>query len=811
MTEHIDNREIVIRALREELVGPSPQGEPIDCKGQIVFEEASDSYGPWTQLDSGEEILQRDPPTKRYGVAVLYPAGTGHDSVSIEEFALDDSDGPSVSGNSYSEIRDSEDRQSDELSLEARQDGVETESDDFDLSTSNSYKPSSMAVSFLANLPESSEVLVEVSGGRYHKKVVKVEGRERIWWLRQPIRIESKFISTDILAATGVKVPANSVDDTNCEGLNIGIEVYCRPHGSASERLLTVCLINRERTDGFLDEKCFFQSHFAVTVVSPNGVANILPYPSLSADKPDLEEQSLALLYREYKTFAVGHGCAADWEVDTTRNRASLVSAEALPELETPSVTPNVLRGDGTTVEVPMASLAGLVPGDDGFSALSEVVDLYDRWAEEREEEISGLPEHHKAAALRHLKECRRCIERMRQGLEYLKKDPKARKAFMLSNHAVLLQQICTQGELREASFDGRQHRISFSEGYQDPKGLEIPSGRGSWRAFQVAFLLMSAHSAADGSAPDRDTVELIWFPTGGGKTEAYLGLAAFSIFMRRLANPEDEGVQVLMRYTLRLLTAQQFQRASGLICAMEHLRLKAPEELGSKSFAIGIWLGGTTSPNRRQDARRDLRALQRSPKYAENPFILTVCPWCRAQIGPIEYYGRKPKNAPTVLGYETQGNTVVFKCSDKLNCEFRNGLPIYVIDEDIYDKRPDLVIGTVDKFAMLSWRPEARALFGIGESGDQEVSPPGLIIQDELHLISGPLGSMVGLYEALIEELCTDRRHSRSVQPKIVSSTATIRRYGEQIKALYARNDVALFPPPGLDAGDSFFARFCA
>ena len=319
----------------------------------------------------------------------------------------------------------------------------------------------------------------------------------------------------------------------------------------------------------------------------------------------------------------------------------------------------------------------------------------------------------------------------------------------------------------------------------------------------------MAAHSAVDGKAPDRSTVELIWFPTGGGKTEAYLGLAAFSIFMRRLAGPEDSGVQVLMRYTLRLLTAQQFQRASSLICAMEHLRRKCPEELGNNPFSIGIWLGGTTTPNRRVEATKKLQALKKNPKNAENAFILTHCPWCRAQIGPIEYPGRKPRNAPEVLGYERQGKTVVFKCSDKRNCEFRGGLPVYVIDEDIYDFRPDLVIGTVDKFAMLTWRPEARALFGLSKTGKQEFSPPGLIIQDELHLISGPLGSMVGLYEALIEELCTDRRHEWSVKPKIVSSTATIRRYADQIKALYARNDVALFPPPGLDAGDSFFARF--
>ena len=808
MPDHIANREIVIEALREELVGPSPQGEQIDCSGGVAFAEAGQSYGPWMQQDSGEEILQRDPPTKRYGVAVLFPSGTGYDSVSDEEYAQDDSDGLSNSDSSDSQIADSTNNPTDEQALEAFE-GIEAESDDFDLSTSNSYKPSSMAVSFLADFPEGSELLVKATGGRYQKKIIKVGGQERIWWLRQPVSIESRFCSTDILSGTKSKVPATTAKSINRDGLRVEIELYSRLHDSGSNRLLTVCLVNRGKASRSVDEKCLFQSHFNVTVASPNGTASILPYPSASASNPDPEEQSLALLYRKFETFGVGHGCAADWEVDPVSNLATQVSAEALPEFETPSITPDVRRHDGTKVEVPMLALAGLVHGDDGFAALSEVVDLYDGWVGERGLDIQRLPKEHRSAASQHLDECSRCIRRMRLGLEYLRKDEKARRAFMLANHAVLLQQICTHGEVRKASYDDLKLRIHFSEDYRDPSGLEIPSGRGSWRAFQVAFLLMAAHSAADGNALDRSTVELIWFPTGGGKTEAYLGLAAFSIFMRRLAAPEDTGVHVLMRYTLRLLTAQQFQRASGLVCAMEHLRRKCPEELGRESFSIGIWLGGATTPNRAQDAIRDLNALKREPQYAENRFVLTNCPWCRAQIGPIEYRGKKPKNALSVLGYERQGSTVVFKCSDKKHCEFRAGLPVYVIDQDIYDSRPDLVIGTVDKFAMLAWRPEARALFGVNKTGEQEFSPPGLIIQDELHLISGPLGSMVGLYEALIEELCTDRRNAKTVQPKIVSSTATIRRYADQIKALYARDDVALFPPPGLDAGDSFFAQF--
>ena len=100
---------------------------------------------------------------------------------------------------------------------------------------------------------------------------------------------------------------------------------------------------------------------------------------------------------------------------------------------------------------------------------------------------------------------------------------------------------------------------------------------------------------------------------------------------------------------------------------------------------------------------------------------------------------------------------TVRIHCPDK-KCDFNDALPVSVVDQEIYSDAPSLVIGTVDKFAMLAWKPEARAIFGIGMDGTKTMSPPALIIQDELHLITGPLGSMVGLYEGVIEELCTDR-----------------------------------------------------
>ena len=320
-----------------------------------------------------------------------------------------------------------------------------------------------------------------------------------------------------------------------------------------------------------------------------------------------------------------------------------------------------------------------------------------------------------------------------------------------------------------------------------------------SWRPFQLAFILMNLRSFIEPDSNERDLVDVIWFPTGGGKTEAYLGLAAWVMLHRRLLDPGDAGVSVLMRYTLRLLTAQQFQRASSLICALELLRRERPAELGDDPFSIGLWLGASVTPNSDADAVSRLNELENDE--GQNPFVVLACPWCGVEMG------RRPYDRTNrVFGYTRVRDpvrSVRLVCEDP-GCPFSDsrGLPLEVVDDRIYRRLPTLVIGTVDKFAMLPWNPEARRLFGM----DCGVAPPDLIIQDELHLISGPLGSMVGHYETLIDALCTRRSDARRIGPKIVASTATIARAEAQVEALYAR-PARLFPPQALRAGDSFFA----
>ena len=183
------------------------------------------------------------------------------------------------------------------------------------------------------------------------------------------------------------------------------------------------------------------------------------------------------------------------------------------------------------------------------------------------------------------------------------------------------MQYYYSRSTAREAPgtliYDERLNLVRHAAPRRAADPLTPPPGRGTWRPFQIAFLLAAIASTADPGHPDRLLVDLIFFPTGGGKTEAYLGLSAFSMFLRRLRNPSDAGVEVLMRYTLRLLTAQQFQRAAALVCAMEALR-QSDARLGQDPFTIGIWVGGETTPNTRERALTQVAGP--SPRTARSP-----------------------------------------------------------------------------------------------------------------------------------------------------------------------------------------------
>ena len=418
--------------------------------------------------------------------------------------------------------------------------------------------------------------------------------------------------------------------------------------------------------------------------------------------------------------------------------------------------------------------------GDDGAiePLLQKLCDHYETWIDEQEAESQTLDlnEGMREAAGKHLEKCRQCLARMRGGADLLRADAEVRRAFRLSNRAMLQQQLHYA-----LGTDPKRKRAWVADQRSDWSIADVswpdignPGRKGSWYPFQLAFLLMNLRSLADETHEERGIVDLIWFPTGGGKTEAYLGLTAFTIILRRMRNPADAGTSVLMRYTLRLLTAQQFQRAASLICALEKMR-RDGDIPGQARISAGLWAGSGLTPNNRKEATEALKKLEAN-EVRDNPFVMPGCPWCGAPMGPVESNGKR-----RVQGYENEGRgeakTVVFRCADN-HCDFGGGhtLPLCVVDEDLYAHPPTLLLGTVDKFAMLPWKPEARKFFGL----DEDELAPDMIIQDELHLISGPLGSMVGHYETVITELCArENADGARVAPKIIASTATISRRG--------------------------------
>ena len=797
---HLEGRETVFDVLRADLMGPVRSGRLVRIvDGRAALDDPKALYGALISAEDGEEILVWERPSLRYGVGVLFPVGTTSADVA-ESSPPSETYDEGLPGDAQ-DLVEVKSVAADTSQRRISRTDDDAGEDDMDAVDTTSNRPSSMAVTFAARRGEKGTVSLRASGGRYEKVMLELpEGSVRTAWKRVPWELigEVALAQLDVPARRSMPVVKKVVGGE----LQMSLELTVRPVAERPDVVfVTAALVDRSGLGD--DTKNAFQCELEVEARTDAGIGAVLPYPGPRWENLDDEERSNRLLHRHSPVLAVGHGCAADWGDVDDDGTTPMVRGVPMPTFEVPSISPDVMV-DGVELSTPMGPLAGLVEGDDGLSRCETILDAYEDWIATTRSTAAGLEPRLKEVADRHLQSCEAVLGAMREGLRLVGSDPDVGRAFRFANRAILTQQLRSVGLTRRVErFDKAQGRAIFDLPIPDPDLTSPPRGRGSWRAFQLAFLLSALPSVADSAHQDREMVELIWFPTGGGKTEAYLGLVAFSAALRRLRDRDDAGTEVLMRYTLRLLTAQQFQRSSALIAAMEQLRAEEPELYGEAPFRIGIWVGGGTTSNTKKAALAALKNLNRNPRNAENPFLVQRCPWCRAEVGIIRI-----GNTFKVLGLHKRGDSVVISCSD-VACRFSRELPILVVDEDIYETPPTVVIGTVDKFAQLAWRPAARNLFGIAADGTRSAAPPGLIIQDELHLISGPLGTMTGLFETVIEDLCTDDRGPVPRRPKIVSSTATIRSYADQVRALFARERTRLFPPPGIDASDSFFARY--
>lgn len=725
---------------------------------------------------------------------------------------------------------------------------VEPESDsadEIDAASNQSLVPSSLGMTFCVD-GDADRIEIEARWGRYERvpndehELLKPNGQKAKVWQRIPCG------GKILLPLTEGVIPHQA---PNNEFPEVRVQGSIRAKNANGDRLVTLFLVNaQEEPDTNRDTAWVFQPELIVRADTDAAKRAIFRRrPVLDADGIDPEREALEMIYRNRVEFAVGHGVAVHAETAEDVTLATEVRTSVMPKYEvqvteTPGLDPSDRPAMRQMVSSGLLDMQRLVALeiDPLVDALGMLTKDYAAWINEQRTRIGDEVTGYDTQSQQAMDRCQEICTRLQQGIDTLKTNEKALAAFRFANKAMATQRVRSQYALAMR----RGEDVTIEK-------FDVLKNR-SWRPFQLAFLLLSIPSLADPSHPDRVQpveayADLLWFPTGGGKTEAYLGVAAFTMAIRRMQGnlggyDSSRGLAVIMRYTLRLLTLQQFQRATALICAMEVLRREALDKgdksLGAEPFTIGLWVGNKVTPGTTEDSHRAIEDVRNPGKYnagAASPAQLTSCPWCGSEVAP----GRD------VEVDKGSGRTFVY-CGDKKGrCDFSKGksskqphpgIPVLVVDEEIYHRPPTMMIATVDKFAMMAWRGQVRTLFGrVGQECERHgllwqgadcngnhqagkglpsskaktinpIRPPDLIIQDEFHLISGPLGTMVGLYETAVDELCGWTLDGKTVKPKIIASTATVRKAKEQVNNVFMRR-VSVFPPHGLDVEDNFFS----
>ena len=794
------------KSIQSPITIPSPE-EIRDELDSLVRREL---LGPF---DGKEEELE-DPPTIRYLVGMLAPP--------TQEIGNEQNDDFAIGG--------SEDGQ------DGNAEGNQVRSD--------SLFPSSIGLSFVVN-EDVTTVNVTATWGKYERAdsetlTNKKTGNPKKIWKR--LHVEESIQNLDISGSQISKMSVwNEQPDVFLQGLT---------RIRDGQRIVSLFLVNaQEKPSKNKDSAWIFQAGLTVEADNEQPIFQKRPNRRVR-EKMDIdqfnEDEEMEMIYRRDVEFSVGHGVAVHCETpEGDPWRAYRLKTASIPSYEVHQQTASEPDDEG------FEDLAGLVLNMNELAEatkntiaekLNPLVKAYESWIEkeaasktDKAERLDGF----EAAVDRTIECAQAALIRIKAGISLLEKGGKELQAFQFTNQAMYLQRVRSQF----AEAERRKQTKELADIEADPRNY-------SWRSFQLAFVLLNLESVSDlhhehRSHPTKALADLLWFPTGGGKTEAYLGLAAYVMGLRRLdgvieGRPGDKGLAVLMRYTLRLLTLQQFQRATTLICACEKIRRDDSETWGTEPFSIGLWVGQKSTPN---TTEQSAYAIEQESGNADNygtigsigsPAQLTNCPWCGWAINP-------GKNIRVESNSSGRGRTLTF-CPNFENCLFcekespGEGLPIFVVDEEIYQKLPTMMIATVDKFAQLPWNGKTQMLFGQVDSicprhgfktsdvkdanshrvkgrfpavtteEHPDLRPPDLIIQDELHLISGPLGSLVGLYETAIDELCSWTVDGKTVRPKIIASTATVRNAKNQVRRLFQRQ-VEVFPPPGTDVSDNFFS----
>lgn len=789
-TTPVEVRERLVEMLRRDLVGAHPDLDP----------------------DLEQEVLQGTSPSTWYLTGFLFP----HRETSIEKRA-------GLIDEEQAELALEEQRATEAMEQGAAGQPTAQDQQASEPPPRRSFEPSSIGLTVL--LPkDATSIDARVTWGDYvteppletalvnpeEREAASSEGRSlnepaksSLSWRRLPR--ERKLTIPLNLGANEIIIPESSAPAYPGGALKLTVlvrETHTAGIDGKQRDLLAVSvfLVNRraEALRRYGDLAACFQARLQL-----DSAIGFEPKDDrASYDSDDLDQRLADLHYADVASYATGHNTSGDWGA-LEEGRVSTVFTNPIPHQ---TVEKLGFNRKVAGVERNMEELAQAALNTNTLAAVLESLPVaYAAWAAERAKEVASLDGAKRQDVARQcLSDIATAKDRIAEGIKRLVNDPVSLEAFAIMNRT-----MAQANRQRGSTINGKKPAD------QDPP---------TWRLFQLAFVLLNLEGLANPLHTDRQTVDLLFFPTGGGKTEAYLGLAAFSIARRRLDNPglQGAGLSVVMRYTLRLLTLDQLQRAAGLVCALELERIKN-KRLGTWPIEIGLWVGSGATPNSFGTSKNPGKnsAVEWVKEYRQGrgsaPVPMQKCPWCGHDLTKHSFRLQPNQQNPERLDI----------WCDNVDCEFSSQfrLPVVAVDKEIYRRLPAFMIATIDKFANVPWVGDTGAFFGNVQKCDSNgfygaaepnsgtklsapLPPIDLIIQDELHLISGPLGTVAGLYETAFDLLASRTTNDQSRGPKIVASTATVRRAGAQIRSLFGRTSTAIFPPPGISRGDSFFAE---
>ena len=749
-------------------------------------------------------------------------------------------------------------------------------------------KPSSMGLSCKIPLNQKS-IQIIISYGRYlltdsnkvEKKKDIIESKENKSENKEKVvkeKVTESKTSTQYPDWKRVdhKVDPFLIDLTKSEDRielepNMYFRYFINKNKNEESLTLNVFLTNESesREDEFIeDSKCIFQPKIKLT--SPESTKIFLNISKITDKKikeSQPKDQITLFLFRNFKHFAQGRNCAVEWDLKETDDKTNWIQTTFVPHYRIPEIKPK-----DPSIEIKkslnMKNLSEVTDFKKYKEILYPITADYEDWIMELENKrelwetdksnidfekkfISNQGNIPKTLT----EDCHDALKRIKIGIDKISTDPLIGESFRFAN------EVMYQNIIHSSWVKSNKEKISkgkpILEDSPNPNSIEP-----EWRLFQLAYLLLNIESITNPTIENRANVDLLWFPTGGGKTEAYYGIIAFTLAFRRIRGKdaksiEEEldryGISIIMRYTYRLLTLQQFQRAATLFCACEYVRLKNAqnkEKFGTQPFLVGLWVGHNTTPNSFVDAQKIIQQKRSHPNTEiekTDPIQLLNCPWCGRELDAFNYEFQQSHDSLKQL----RPRRIQIKCNKK--CFFgKSGdservLPLVFVDEDIRNLCPSLLIATVDKFAQISWNWRYSTFFGIVSqyckkhgyrpgnaprtnirdrcshpakkkfsNGKEEkipvmdvgrkLAPPELIIQDELHLIAGPLGTLTGLYETAIDILCTNE--ITGLRPKIIASTATTKKSEDQLRDLFNSKTTKIFPPQGFEFGESYFAE---